>query len=129
MAGNKSRSRTKALSFKRSNCAIACTLDLFGDKWTLLIIRDMFFGKARYKDFQESAEGIPTNILVSRLRKLESTGLVCRSPYQNNPVRFRYQLTAAGQSLGPILQSIINWADEHIPGVRRPKANRTTASG
>ncbi len=105
---------------RRSTCPVACTLDLIGDKWTLLIIRDMFFGKSRYKDFSASEEGVPTNILVNRLRKLEGAGLVSKSPYQKNPIRFDYQLTDAGRSLGPILQAMIDWADKHVAGVRRP---------
>jgi DNA-binding HxlR family transcriptional regulator len=125
MPGKVRQRRAKALSFQRSDCAVACTLDLIGDKWTLLIIRDMFFGKTRYKEFQDSEEGIPTNILVSRLRKLEQAGLIAKTPYQKNPVRHEYRLTEAGRSLGPILQSIINWAGEHIPGVRRPKPLHT----
>ena len=123
------RRYANSTSFKRSNCAVACTLDLIGDKWTLLIIRDMFFGKTRYKEFQDSEEGIPTNILTNRLRKLESAGLVAKSPYQKNPVRYEYRLTGAGRSLGPILKSIINWAGEYIPGVRRPKASQTRTTG
>jgi len=67
MVEHKERNRLTSMSFKRSDCAIACVLDLLGDKWTLLIIRDLFFGKTRYKDFHESNEKIPTNILAGRL--------------------------------------------------------------
>ena len=115
------KKRAKPLRFQRSNCAVACTLELIGDKWTLLIIRDMFFGKSRYKDFQDSAERIPTNILTNRLRKLEKAGLISREPYQKNPVRHAYKLTATGQTLGPVLKAIVNWAGDNLPGVRRPK--------
>ena len=115
------KKRATSLRHQRSNCAVACTLDLIGDKWTLLIIRDMFFGKNRYKDFQDSAEQIPTNILTNRLRKLEKARLVSREPYQENPVRYAYKLTAAGKTLGPVLHAMVNWAGDNLPGVRRPK--------
>ena len=108
------------MSFKRSDCAVACALDLIGDKWTLLIVRDMFFGKRRYKEFQDSEEKIPTNILANRLEKLENIGLITKTPYQENPVRYEYHLTQTGRSLGTVLQTIISWADEQLPGIRRP---------
>jgi len=60
MSIRKQRARLKSLSFRRSDCPVSCALDVIGDKWTLLIIRDLFFGKTRYKEFQESKEGIPT---------------------------------------------------------------------
>ncbi|MBI1732918.1 MAG: helix-turn-helix transcriptional regulator [Gammaproteobacteria bacterium] len=108
------------MSFRRSACAVACTLDLIGDKWTLLIIRDLFFGKSRYKQFHDSAENIPTNILAERLGKLEKAGLIAKTPYQENPRRFEYLLTETGRSLGPVLQAIVNWAEAQLPGIRRP---------
>ncbi len=111
----------KASSFKRSDCAIACTLDLLGDKWTLLIIRDMFFGKNRYKEFHESEENIPTNILANRLQKMESAGLITRKPYQEHPVRYEYHLTEIGRSLKPVIQVILDWAGKQLPGTRQPK--------
>lgn len=112
------------MSFKRSDCAVACTLDLIGDKWTLLIVRDLFFGKSRYKEFQDSAEKIPTNILAGRLGKLERTGLITKSPYQENPVRYEYHLTETGRSLAPILRTIVNWAGKQLRGIRRPTKSK-----
>ena len=109
------RQRLKAMSFKRSGCKVACTLDLIGDKWTLLVIRDLFFGKTRYKEFQESAEKIPTNILANRLRHLVKAGLVTKTPYQQRPVRYEYRLTDTGRSLGPVLKAIVDWAGKQIP--------------
>ena len=117
----------KSMSFKRSDCAVACTLDLIGDKWTLLIVRDLFFGKSRYKEFQDSEEKIPTNILAGRLEKLARAGLITKTPYQKKPVRYEYRLTETGRSLGPILQSIVNWADEQLPGIRRQPKTRKVA--
>src|SRR4030095_11114571 len=70
--------RLREMSFLRSDCAIACALDLIGDKWTLLIVRDLFLGRSRYGEFLKAGEGIPTNILARRLRRLEAAGLVER---------------------------------------------------
>ena len=112
----------KSMSFKRSDCAVACTLDLIGDKWTLLIIRDLFFGKTRYKEFQDSAEKIPTNILAGRLEKLAMAGLITRTPYQKNPVRYEYQLTRTGRSLAPVIRAIAQWGSEYISGSRKQYA-------
>ncbi|MCH7695549.1 MAG: helix-turn-helix transcriptional regulator [Proteobacteria bacterium] len=108
------------MSFKRSVCPVACTLDLIGDKWTLLIIRDLFFGKTRYKEFQESTEKIPTNILASRLQQLKKAGLITRTPYQKRPLRHAYQLTETGRSLGPVIKAIVNWGSEQLPGTILP---------
>lgn len=117
------RKRLKSMSFKRSGCAIACTLDLIGDKWTLLLVRDLFFGKSRYKEFQASDEKIPTNILASRLKKLEEAGLVSKNPYQDRPVRYEYKLTDTGRSLGPVIKSILNWAGKQLPGTYQPDSH------
>ena len=115
----------KSSSFKRSDCAIACTLDLLGDKWTLLIIRDLFLGKNRYKEIHASEENIPTNILASRLQKMEKAGLITKKPYQERPVRYEYHLTEIGRSLGPVIQVILDWAGEQLPGTRQPKNQKS----
>ena len=110
---------------RRSHCPIACTLDLIGDRWTLLIIRDMlFFRKQRFEEFLESPEGISTNILTSRLKSLEQLGLVEKQPYSNHSRRMNYQLTEQGQSLRPVLKAMIKWGLENIPETRIAKTNR-----
>ena len=107
---------------QRSPCPIACTLDLFGDRWTLLIIRDMmFFGKQRFEEFLESPEGISTSILANRLKLLEDVGLVEKQPYSNHPRRMNYQLTEQGRSLRPVLKVMIAWGLKHIPETRVPE--------
>ncbi|ROR97984.1 HxlR family transcriptional regulator [Sinobacterium caligoides] len=106
-----------ASSSRRSSCAISCGLDLLGDKWSLLIIRDMFLGAQTYGELQASSEAIPTNILSSRLKRLQASGLVTRSAYQQRPVRYHYQLTEKGRDLGPLLIELIRWSDKHIAGV------------
>lgn len=112
--------RLKSHAFQRSDCALACTLDLIGDKWTLLVIRDLLFGKTRYTEFQASAEHIPTNVLADRLKKLEQFGLVEKTVYQTRPTRYAYRLTETGRSLAPVVRAIVAWAATHIPGTRQP---------
>jgi DNA-binding HxlR family transcriptional regulator len=103
----------------RSPCPIACSLDLIGDRWTLLVIRDMmFFGKQRFEEFLESPEGISTNILTNRLKSLEEMGLVEKQPYSNHSRRMNYQLTERGKSLRPVLKAMIKWGLKHIPDTR-----------
>ena len=104
----------------RSGCPIATTLDLVGDKWSLVLVRDMLNGKKRYGEFIESPEGIPTNILASRLRRLEEFGLLSRNSYQDKPTRFEYTLTDLGESLLPVLQSMCRWANAHFPDTWTP---------
>lgn len=105
----------------RSVCPIACTLDLVGDRWTLLIIRDMLFlGKQRFEEFLDSPEGISTNILTSRLKSLEEMGLVEKQPYSNHPRRMNYQLTERGKSLRPVLKTIAAWGLKQIPNTQIP---------
>jgi DNA-binding HxlR family transcriptional regulator len=95
------------------SCPIACTLDLIGDRWTLLIIRDMmFFGKQRFDQFLDSAEGISTNILASRLKSLEASGLVEKQPYSNHPRRMNYSLNRTGG------KSTSNTRNDHSVGVK-----------
>ena len=104
----------------RSMCPIANTLDLLGDRWTLLVVRDLlFFDKHRFGDFASSMEGIPTNILAERLRRLEDAGVVVKVPYSSHPQRFEYHLTPKGADLLPVLLAMAEWAGRHIPGVGR----------
>lgn len=111
---------------RRSPCPIACTLDLVGDRWTLLVIRDMmFFGKQRFDEFLESPEGISTNILANRLKSLEEMGLVEKQPYSSHPRRMNYQLTERGQSLRPVLKTIIAWGQKQLPDTI-PASNLTS---
>jgi DNA-binding HxlR family transcriptional regulator len=104
----------------RSGCPISTTLDHVGDKWTLILIRDMVMGKTRYGAFLESPEGIPTNILADRLKRMETAGLVEKHAYQDRPTRFDYRLTPMGRGLVPVLQEICKWADVHFPDTWTP---------
>lgn len=114
-----------ASASKRSNCPIATTLDLLGDKWTLLILRDIgLFGRHRNKDFQQAAEGIPSNILASRLKSMVTNGLLQKRLYQNHPPRYEYHLTAAGRDLIPVIKAMAAWAKTHVDGVEIPRFRR-----
>jgi DNA-binding HxlR family transcriptional regulator len=106
---------------RRSPCPISCTLDLIGDRWTLLVIRDMmFFGKQRFEEFLESPEGISTNILANRLKLLEELDLVEKQPYSNHSRRMNYQLTEKGKSLRPVLKVVAAWGSKYIPDTHLP---------
>jgi len=112
---------SKSIS-KRSLCPIATTLDIIGDKWTLLIIRDIgLLDKHKNKDFQDAGEKIPTNILADRLKLLVKNGLVEKRLYQNNPPRYEYWLTEAGKGLLPVIRSMAAWANEYVKGIQIPK--------
>jgi len=101
----------------RSACSIARTLDILGDKWTILVVRDLaWHGKHTFLELQSSAEDIPANLLSNRLRRLMAWGLVTRQPYQDRPVRYRYQLTDQGRDLEPVLKSIMAWGHKHLEG-------------
>ncbi len=107
---------------RRSPCPVSYTLDLIGDRWTLLIIRDMmFFGKQRFEEFLESPEGISTNILANRLRLLEELGLAEKQPYSNHSRRMNYQLTEKGKSLRPVLKVITAWGLKHLADTQIPR--------
>ena len=102
--------------FARSACAIANSLDILGDKWSLLVVRDLLHGKRTYGELALSPEGIPTNILADRLERLKSAGIVTRTPYQQHPVRYAYTLTPKGNALGEVLLAFVHWGKQHIPG-------------
>jgi DNA-binding HxlR family transcriptional regulator len=103
----------------RTRCPIAYSLDLFGDRWSLVIVRDMLMGKKRFGEFLESSERITTNVLTDRLSQLEVDGLIEKAAYQTNPVRFEYRLTRNGRNLLPVLQALCRWAGSHFPSVGR----------
>ncbi|UTW65483.1 helix-turn-helix transcriptional regulator [bacterium SCSIO 12643] len=101
----------------RSDCPVSYALDFFGDKWTFLIIRDLVDGKKFYKDFLSSKEGIATNILSDRLKKLEANGIVEWKVYEKLKTKKEYSLTEKGKDLIPILLEIIVWSDKHQTGL------------
>ncbi len=100
---------------RRSLCPIATTLDVLGDRWSLVVARDLLNGKRTFSDFLGSPEGISTNILADRLKRLEAAGLVIRTPYHERPQRYAYRLTDDGEALLPVLQEICRWANKVWP--------------
>lgn len=106
---------------RRSDCPISFALDIFGDRWTLLVIRDLLFkGKSRYRDFFESEERIATNILADRLKSLEEHGIITRHVAPRNAGGVSYQLTAKGLDLAPMLVELILWSATHDPNTAAP---------
>ena len=110
---------------KRSTCPAACALDIAGDKWTLLVVRDLLRGRTTYGELAAADEGIPTNILADRLRRMERAGLIEAKPYQQKPVRYSYALTVKGRDLGHVLAAMARWGKKHIRGTRIPPEFRT----
>lgn len=95
-------------------CNIAQTLNIIGDKWTLLILRQIMMGRDTYKDIHDRLEGIPTNLLSDRLKSLEIDGLIEPQLYQNHPPRYRYLLSNSGKDLCDVFNSIILWGEKHL---------------
>ena len=112
----------------RSCCPIACTLDLVGDRWTLLVIRDLMLGKSRFDQFIASPEGIATNILARRLRLLVDQGLAIREPDSEDGRKVTYRLTERGESLRPVIKAIAAWGLESIEGASVPPEIRRRIS-
>ena len=103
----------------RSTCPVCRSLDLLGDKWTLLIMRDvLFFERKTFADFTNSSERIPTNLLSSRLKKLVACGLLKRHQYHDKPARYEYLPTAMGEKLRPVLDVIKQFGEENLKGGR-----------
>lgn len=100
---------------KRSDCPVSCSLDVWGDKWSLLIVRDLMFAKqCTYGDFLKSGEKIATNILASRLLTLEENGIISKSEHPDSKAKVLYKLTDKGIDLLPILIEINLWAEKYF---------------
>jgi len=94
-------------------CPIAEALDIVGDRWTLLIVRDLFLGRRRFSALLASSPGIPPKLLSGRLKRLEQRGLIERAVYSQYPLRAEYRLTGEGLTLAPVLEAMLNWGLEH----------------
>jgi DNA-binding HxlR family transcriptional regulator len=101
---------------RRSPFPIACSLDLFGDKWTMLVIRDLALGKTSFKDFATGPENIPTNILSDRLSRLMESDVISQAPVEGDGRRLSYHLTPKGVALRPVLLALRDWGLEWIEG-------------
>ena len=114
---------------KRSDCPISCSLDIWGDKWSLLIIRDLMFAKeCTYGDFLKSPEGIATNILASRLLVLEENKIIEKLNHPDSKAKVLYKLTKKGVDLLPILIEIHLWAEKYFTIPADKKAILRTGS-
>ena len=105
----------------RSHCPINFGLEVFGDGWSLLILRDLLIErKTSFSEFRASAEGIATNVLADRLRRLEAAGLIGREPARTDRRQVTYSATAAGQALLPVLVELVYWGAMHDPETAAP---------
>jgi DNA-binding HxlR family transcriptional regulator len=102
------------VSFADMTCSIARTLDVVGDRWTLLILRDVFRGIHRFDGFLESLP-IARNVLADRLGHLVERGVLRREQYAEHPPRYEYRLTRRGRELYPVLLALMDWGDQHLP--------------
>ena len=113
--------------YEGQNCSIARTLEVVGERWTLLIVRDAFLGLRRFDEFQESL-GIARNVLTDRLNRLVDEGILERVRYSERPERFEYHLTAKGRELNIALAGLRQWGDKYLsekpPRVMRRKTDR-----
>lgn len=101
------------------NCSIARTLDVVGEWWTLLILRDAFRGVRRFDDFQRSL-GLARSVLTARLRRLTEHGVLERQAYQDRPTRYEYRLTDKGRALFPVITAMLKWGDDWAPSAGGP---------
>jgi len=107
---------------RRSDCPINFALEIFGDKWSLLVIRDlMFLGKTTYGEFLKGPEGIATNILADRLERLEASGIISKAADPDNGTKFVYSLAERGLDLIPVMLEIVTWSGKHDPKTAAPK--------
>jgi DNA-binding HxlR family transcriptional regulator len=118
VAVRKKRTERKTKAERRSPCPVACSLDVFGDRWTLLVIRDLFHGRTRFRDFITSPESIPTNILSDRLEKMLQHKIIEQIPAQDGTKRYAYILTEKGRALRPVLESMRDWSLHWEKGTR-----------
>ncbi|MET4642598.1 DNA-binding HxlR family transcriptional regulator [Streptomyces atratus] len=103
--------------YATQQCSIARALEVIGERWTLLVVRDAFYGVRRYSDFLVHL-GIPRAVLAARLQSLIEAGVLEKRRYQQSPPRDEYLLTDSGKALWPVLRTLGVWGSEHIPGTR-----------
>jgi DNA-binding HxlR family transcriptional regulator len=107
--------------FGAMHCSVARSLNVIGEGWTLLILRDIFGGRHRFDELQKSL-GIATNVLTARLKQLTEEGILEQRRYQEHPPRFEYILTEKGRDLGPLLLQLVAWGNKHLAGSNPPQA-------
>ena len=113
--------------YEGQNCSIARALEVVGERWTLLIVRDAFLGLSRFEQFQESL-GIARNVLTERLNRLVEEGILERVRYSERPERFEYRLTRKGRDLQIALTGLVQWGDKYVsdkpPRITRRKSDK-----
>jgi DNA-binding HxlR family transcriptional regulator len=118
--------------YQGQNCSIARALEIVGERWTLLIVRDAFLGRRRFDEFQASL-GVSRNVLTERLNRLVDEGILERVPYQDRPRRYEYRLTQKGRDLHLALTGLRQWGDRYLseepPTLLRSKADRRAVIG
>ena len=97
------------------HCSIAGALEVVGEKWSLLVIRELFLGVRRFNEMALNT-GAPRDILTTRLRRLEDAGVIERSEYSNRPPRYEYRLTRAGRDLLPVIMTLRQWGERYVSG-------------
>ena len=107
-------------SYEQMNCSIASALDVVGEPWTLLIVRDAFYGVRRFDDFQENL-GIARNVLTARLKKLVEAGIFRKTAYRQRPLRHEYRLTDKGAALFTVIVGLKQWGDRYGAAARSGK--------
>jgi DNA-binding HxlR family transcriptional regulator len=100
-------------TYDGQHCSIAGTLEIVGERWTLLILRDAFLGVHRFEDLQRR-NGVARNVLAARLQRLVDEGLLRRERYSDRPPRDEYRLTEKGVDLWPVIVSLLQWGDKHV---------------
>lgn len=106
--------KKKAHSKRRSGCPVSVSLEVLGDRWSLLIVRDLMVrGFRTFGEFQRAGEGIASNVLADRLRKLEAGGILCQEPDTEDGRRIHYRLTPKGIALAPVMLELLVWAARH----------------
>jgi len=109
-------------------CSVASTLEIIGERWTILILRDVFMGIRRFDEIQRDL-GVARNILQARLERLVEAGIVRKRPYQERPLRHEYRLTEKGADLWPVLVSLLKWGDKYVIEGERPMILQHRACG
>ena len=96
------------------DCPIARTLDIVGDRWTLIILRDLFFGRTKFSEFRDASPAPPPKVLSARLKMLTDEGLIERNVYSEHPLRADYRLTERGRTLQPVILAIVKWGLDNM---------------
>lgn len=112
----------------QQRCPIARSLDVVGDRWTILVLRDLGRGHTRYVDLMRELRGISPNVLSERLKHLEQEGLISSALYSRHPPRAEYRLTEKGEAFKSVLRALTAWGDAHAPRRPRPRTARSAVA-